>query len=150
MTRHFMRNHCLKAIVLGLCFLSQIAGTIMVRAQSTIPLFDYANSWRYLTNGSDQGTAWTNQFFNDSSWPSGQGLLGYETTPDEYSAPFNTIYSYTNSIITYYYRTHFTFSANPNGVTLVADCFIDDGAVIYLNGAEVGRVRVPAGQNFMT
>src|SRR2546423_5248869 len=126
MRRHFMQNNWLSAIVLALSLLTQIATTNIARGQATISLFDYNNSWRYLTNGSDQGVAWTNQFFNDSSWLSGQGLLGFETTPAVYSAPFNTTFSaYTAAIITYYYRTHFNFPSNAAGVTLTADCFID-------------------------
>ena len=36
------------------------------------------------------------------------------------------------------------------GVTLVSSNSIDDGAVFYLNGVEVGRRRVSAGQNYLT
>ena len=33
--------------------------------------------WKYLDNGSDQGTAWRNAGFDDSAWTSGAGILGY-------------------------------------------------------------------------
>jgi hypothetical protein len=33
--------------------------------------------WKYLDNGSDQGTAWRSAGFNDASWASGPAQLGY-------------------------------------------------------------------------
>src|SRR5262249_8738343 len=33
--------------------------------------------WKYLDNGSDQGTNWAASGFNDSSWSSGPAELGY-------------------------------------------------------------------------
>src|ERR1019366_8094022 len=36
-----------------------------------------AASWKYLASGSDQGTAWRNSDFDDSSWSSGAAQLGY-------------------------------------------------------------------------
>src|SRR5262245_41272860 len=33
--------------------------------------------WRYLDNGSNQGTNWLGLAFNDSSWSSGPARLGY-------------------------------------------------------------------------
>ena len=46
---------------------------------------------------------------------------------------------------TYYYRTHFTYSGPLTGVTLSATIMLDDGAVIYLNGVEATRLRMPTG-----
>jgi hypothetical protein len=46
--------------------------------------------------------------------------------------------------ITYYLRTHFTYSNSLEGVTLLFTNYVDDGAVFYLNGAEIARIRMPA------
>ena len=35
------------------------------------------STWKYLDNGSNQGTAWRAAGFNDSSWSSGPAELGY-------------------------------------------------------------------------
>jgi hypothetical protein len=44
---------------------------------------------------------------------------------------------------TYYFRTHFTM-AYPAGLLLVTFTnFVDDGAVFYLNGNEIKRLRMP-------
>src|SRR5436190_22289574 len=44
-------------------------------AQTSI--FSYGSSWKYLDNGSNQGTGWTAATFNDAGWLSGNGQLGY-------------------------------------------------------------------------
>jgi hypothetical protein len=36
-----------------------------------------APDWRFLDNGSDQGTAWTQLAFDDLSWPLGTAEFGY-------------------------------------------------------------------------
>lgn len=56
-----------------------------------------------------------------------------------------TGHSATRPYQTYYFRTHFTWSGPLTGVSLSAKMMLDDGAVIYLNGVEVKRIRVPAG-----
>src|SRR6185503_19059819 len=45
---------------------------------------------------------------------------------------------------TYYFRTHFTYANPPGSSLLLLHGKIDDAAVIYLNGTEVQRVRLPA------
>ena len=56
------------------------------------------------------------------------------------TADATTGYPYT----TYCVRTHFALSNVVAGTSLSFSGFIDDGAVVYLNGAEVYRLRVPA------
>src|SRR5205823_870853 len=34
-------------------------------------------TWRYLDNGSNQGTAWSAMAFSDTTWKSGKAQLGY-------------------------------------------------------------------------
>ncbi|NJM41009.1 MAG: hypothetical protein HC853_09665 [Anaerolineae bacterium] len=40
-------------------------------------LTPYGTTWRYLDDGSNQGTAWRETNFDDTSWPSGPAPLGY-------------------------------------------------------------------------
>jgi hypothetical protein len=48
--------------------------------------------------------------------------------------------------ITTYLRTRFQFTNTPGVISLVASNFLDDGAIVYLNGAEVFRsALMPAG-----
>ncbi|MCP5523744.1 MAG: immunoglobulin domain-containing protein [Verrucomicrobiales bacterium] len=103
--------------------------------------------WRYWDQG-DQGTAWPAPGFDDSAWPAGLGLFGYESTPSVYPYPFNTFIPSTGSSppgpTTVYYRTHFQWPYGTCGALLTATNFIDDGAVFYLNGVEVGRFNISA------
>lgn len=101
------------------------------------------SDWRYLDNGSDQGTAWTSNSFNDATWSYGPGKLGYGLNPVttlEYGADAN------NKPITAYFRKQI----NVPDVTALQDSLDiaimkDDGAVVYINGTEVHRTNMPAG-----
>ncbi|MEZ5301733.1 MAG: lamin tail domain-containing protein [Verrucomicrobiales bacterium] len=67
------------------------------------------SNWKYLDNGSDQGTAWRQPGFNDSGWQQGDAELGYG---DE--ARQTTIASYGpnagNKYLTTYFRRTFTIA----------------------------------------
>jgi hypothetical protein len=98
--------------------------------------------WKYLDNGSDQGTAWYGTTFSDTTWKSGAGELGYgdnnqETTVVSYGPDAN------NKYITTYFRRHFTVD-DVSSVTLVnVNLRCDDGAVVYINNQEAFRYNMP-------
>ncbi|MBI1319990.1 MAG: hypothetical protein GC168_13760 [Candidatus Hydrogenedens sp.] len=96
-------------------------------------------SWKYLDNGTDQGTAWRDPAFNDAAWASGAAELGYGDTPVttvSYGSDAN------NKYISTYLRHTFNI-ANPAAFGhLKLRLKRDDGAVVYLNGAEVYRVNM--------
>ncbi len=50
-------------------------------------------------------------------------------------------------IRTYYFRTTFNLDHDPavSDISLEINCLIDDGAVIYINGSEALRIRMPEG-----
>lgn len=103
--------------------------------------------WKYLDNGSNQGTAWRNTNFNDSAWASGPAQLGYgdadEATVVGYGPDINKKY------ITTYFRHSFGVPPLGGLDPPVAGLFLrvlrDDGAVVYLNGVEVFRSNMPGG-----
>jgi len=126
-----------------------VAATLLVfprtQAQGWTPVINVTNHvWKYLVDGGDQGTAWREPGFNDDSWPSGIGLFGFESTPAVYPHPFQTIWPLMDGRLTYYARTHFQWDGplNWGDVLLRTINYIDDGAVFYLDGVEVGRVRI--------
>jgi hypothetical protein len=109
-------------------------------------IFDLTNSWTYTTNTLD-GVNWKAPAYNDSEWlGSGPGLLHVESNPAV--APRNTLLPPgivpVGTLIprTYYFRTHFPFNGTTNGVSLTFSNYVDDGAVFYLNGGEVFRLRM--------
>jgi hypothetical protein len=123
----------------------------VVDASGPVPsgLVPFGSDWRYLDNGSDQGTAWQAPGFDDSAWLLGPAELGYgdggEATLNGFGPDPN------NKYITTYYRHAFNV-ANPAAYTnLIMRLLRDDGAVVYLNGQEVFRSNMPTGQvNYLT
>jgi len=108
-----------------------------------IPYVNYGDVWKYNDKNVDLGTAWRTPAFDDSAWPEGPGLFGFETA----SLPSPGIRtSFANSQqLTYYLRTKFLYTGSTKGVTITIDQVLDDGAVYYLNGQELGRSGMPAG-----
>lgn len=103
---------------------------------------DDKQMWRYQDTGTDLGTAWRDKGFNDSAWPQGPALLGYES--GQRTAPIRT--EVASGTLTHYYRTRFNFDGDPAAVRLLLLHVIDDGAVFYLNGTEIHRFNIPAGE----
>jgi len=99
-------------------------------------------SWQANASGTDLGTNWLDQAYDDSSWTGGLGLFGYTPASGSYPAIQTSLSS---GPTTYYFRTHFNWNYNTANIAFVVTNYLSDGAVYYLNGAEVRRVRVPAG-----
>jgi VCBS repeat-containing protein len=99
--------------------------------------------WKYLDDGSNQGTAWRETDFDDAAWRSGPAELGYGDGDE-----MTVVHSGTEGAgrgITTYFRRSFTID-NPSLVTMLSiDLKRDDGAVVYLNGVEVVRENMPIG-----
>ena len=99
------------------------------------------DTWKYLDDGSDQGTAWREPAFDDAGWAAGRAPLGYgsEATvvgfgPDAASKSVTT-----------YFRKTFIVGEPAEYTSLRGVLTYDDGAVVYLNGTEVFRINMPAG-----
>jgi hypothetical protein len=108
----------------------------------TSTLVEMTQLWRYNQTGADLGTAWRNPDYSDAQWPTGRALLYVEASP--LPAPKNTPLNLGH--ITYYFRTTFNHDAPPTArPSLKLTTIIDDGAVFYLNGAEVFRLGMPPG-----
>lgn len=114
-----------------------------VNLAAGIPFVAYGDVWRYNDKNEDLGTAWRTAAFDDSAWPQGPGLFGFETA----SLPAPGLRTpFTNSRqLTYYLRTRFTYTGSLKNVTITIDQVLDDGAVYYLNGQELGRSGMPEG-----
>ena len=123
------------------------SATITVNASgggtTTDTLIAKQSVWKYLDNGTDQGTAWRFVGFNDNAWLSGPAQLGYgdgdEATVVSYGPNASSKY------ITTYFRRLFTVADASQYSALTMNLLRDDGAVVYLNGTEVTRSNMPSG-----
>lgn len=118
------------------------AASIPAGAQSSV-LVSAGSTWRYLDDGSNQGTAWRANGFADGTWASGNAQLGYGDGDEA------TVVKYGGNAaakqITTYFRRTFSVSDPTLYSSLTLRILRDDGAVVYLNGSEVFRTNMPAG-----
>lgn len=99
--------------------------------------------WRYLDNGSDQGTAWQSVAFNDAAWASGAAQLGYGEGDEATVVSYGTAGS--NKYITTYFRKTISVANASSYTALQLHLLRDDGAVVYINGTQVAVSNMPAG-----
>ncbi|MEZ5302308.1 MAG: CotH kinase family protein [Verrucomicrobiales bacterium] len=116
------------------------------------------SQWRFDDSGAGQGnsdvvvgngldaTNWKHPDFDDSSWGQGNGFLGYgdangvnPTTTLSYGTDAN------NKITTYYFRGTVTVADKSPFESFLVRVQRDDGAIVYVNGVEVGRTQMPGG-----
>jgi hypothetical protein len=121
-------------------------------AAVTNRVLNFNSSWRYNLSNNLDAVNWMAPGYNDANWPTGPGLLAAENngaitpligtsvpapnTPPPGLAPGHA----------YYFRTAINVAGNnliPGA--LVATLRADDGAVIYVNGEEGLRLRLPGG-----
>lgn len=126
------------------------AGTPVVGVNDT-------QQWRYDTSGTDQLTAWREADYDDSGWSQGLALFDGDRGSTNAMGEVNcrdtlngetvrtciTISNATGTaqIPTAYFRTRFNHTG-PSTAVLSIRPFLDDGAVYYLNGREILRVRM--------
>ena len=111
----------------------------------TTTVFGQGSEWRFLDDGSDQGTAWRLPSFDDSGFQVGLSELGFGDDPVTETNRFD---SSGNQIITTYFRK--TFEVTESFDTAELELFYDDGAAIYLNGNLVDTVNLSGPINFQT
>lgn len=106
-------------------------------------LLPTGSEWKYLDDGTDQGTEWYAVPYNDSAWKSGPAQLGYGDGDE------NTILNYgpdeNNKYITYYFRKTFYVNDTSSWNEVLVRLLRDDGAIVYLNGEEIVRSNMPEG-----
>ena len=121
----------------------RLIDTLLLPENDSDTLISAGDTWNYLDNGSNQGTAWQAVAFNDSGWASGPAQLGYgdgdEATVVSYGSDAN------NKYITTYFRNTFSVADASAVSSLAMQILRDDGAVVYLNGTEVYRSNMPTG-----
>jgi hypothetical protein len=130
-----------------IAILCAILNLVSNTSYSQTTLFPYGSTWRYLDNGSDQGTAWRASGFNHSSWATGAAELGYGDSPV-------TTVSYgpneANKYITTYFRQNINITNPASYSSIGINVRRDDGIVIYINGTERYRNNLPGSPTAIT
>jgi outer membrane protein assembly factor BamB len=111
--------------------------------EATPDLVNRGAIWKYRDDGSDQGTAWREPGFDDSAWASAQAEFGYGDGDEKTVVSFGD--DEKNKYITTYFRNTFDVTDPSTMEELLLEINHDDGAVVHLNGAEVYRISMPAG-----
>jgi len=99
--------------------------------------------WKYSDAGQDLGTNWTGLAYDDSGWSHGPGPLGYGDPTVMTAVSYGT--NAANKHPTTYFRRQFVVPDNVGVTNLSFHLLRRDGAVVWLNGAEVFRSDLPAG-----
>lgn len=117
---------------------------------TAISVFGLEQVWRFK-GGAFQDLSWTAPDYEDSGWDgSGPGLLWTDVRaagPNPAVEPKSTLIPVDPATgfpyLTYYFRTRFYLDGLGPAAALLFSGFIDDGAVFYLNGREMHRLRMP-------
>ncbi|MCX8109344.1 MAG: hypothetical protein N3G20_11135, partial [Verrucomicrobiae bacterium] len=119
-----------------------IAPLLSPAQEETIISFGSTWLWRKGTNEiSSPASAWRQRLFDDSSWPAGKAPFYYG-----YSAKNGTLLADMQSMYTtVYLRRSFLLADVADIVGLELHEFVDDGFVVWINGVEVQRFNVSAG-----
>jgi hypothetical protein len=108
-------------------------------------------TWKYLDDGSDQGSAWRASVYDDSAWLSGPSLLGYGDSPATTVGFIDTNPAQAGNQrnATTYFRTTVSISNPADYSYFIIRLRYDDGAAIYANGTKVVRtINLPANAAF--
>ncbi len=111
---------------------------------------------RFFQFGSEPSAGWTLVNFDDTAanWSAGLALFDAKNPAGRTTVntiPVRTMMSLTNALndgdqtLAYYFRLPFNVPGQPGGARLRLRTLVDDGAIFYLNGQEVLRLRMPNG-----
>lgn len=104
-------------------------------------LVQFNSSWKYFDQAmappNQSGITWKQSAYNDGSWNSGNAELGYGDNDEA-----TVINPATEA--GYFRKTIFLDDAG-DYESLNLHLIYDDGAVVYINGTEVWRINMPAG-----
>ena len=118
------------------------SGVLVTTTNVLVPIASQA--WRYDESGNNYGTAWKEAGYNDSGWPLGLALFGFDIAPEAYPEPFRTPLKPVEAggPITTYFRTHFQLPSNMVSITLISSNLVDAGVAYWINGGYAGGLRL--------
>ena len=106
------------------------------------------HEWRYLDDGSDQGTTWRNTNFDDSGWASGPSELGYGSDGEGAGTTLGFGPDASSKYPTTYFRTTVDIPDPTIFFNFLLRLKYDDGIAVYINGSEVLRQNLEPNASF--
>ncbi len=133
-------------------------GSTVVSGTTTVNLIPVNSSWSYRSTSTDFSATFHQPGFNDSTWATGGQMLYIDSSTLNSASGFVKTTTLPGNagnsgrpFTTTYFRKRFNWTGPTANVVLKGITMIDDGAVIYLNGQEALRMRMPGGPvNFNT
>lgn len=104
-------------------------------------VFD-TDTWKYNIPVTNFPAGWNATSFNDNSWPSGMGGIGYGDGDDNTTVPAGTI-----SVL---FRRTFNVVDKSKLIAAILSVDYDDGFVAYLNGIEIARAGISGIPDYTT
>jgi len=130
-----LRRRFLPALLLAL-----VAAPVAVPARTLLEAGS-ASTWKFL-EGAPAPEGWTAPDFNDGSWATGPAPLGYGEKRLATRIPRSKEGGQPGPA---WFRQAFLAPALPEGERAVVVLCADDGAVVHLNGREIGRYNMAKG-----
>ena len=120
-----------------------LSASFDVNGPEPVTFLSTGHVWKYLDDGSDQGTAWRSPDFDDFGWQSGPSELGYGS--DGEGVGQNVSYGPDPSakFPTTYFRTTVTIPDPSAFFNYLLRVKFDDGIAVYINGVETIRQNLP-------
>jgi hypothetical protein len=116
--------------------------------QSPVTYMTTGQVWKFLDDGSDQGSTWTETGFDDSAWQSGPSELGYGSDGEGSGTMVGFGPDSGNKFPTTYFRTTVDIPDPSVFVNFLLRLKYDDGIAVYIDGVEIARQNLGVGAVF--
>lgn len=130
MLKHSPKKRFCPALLVFLLAVNPIMSQTAVTWQTVVMAYDI---WSYFPGTSEPPVNWAAPGFDDSSWPTGPGGIGYGDGDDA---------TLTGQVGSLYLRKYFSLT----DTSVISDMLLyvdfDDGFVAYINGHEVARANI--------
>ncbi|HOI27917.1 MAG TPA: hypothetical protein PKZ15_10795 [Paludibacteraceae bacterium] len=118
----------------------------------TYSLLNKSSQWRYFNEGKAPAGDWISTGYDDSSWKTGAGRFGYNTSTE--NSGYNVVLDYgddlENKYVTAYFRSTFNVSNLSDILQLKGKITFDDGYILYINGKVVDRMNLEDTASYST
>lgn len=104
-------------------------------------LLAFGSTWTWWYQTAAPIVGWKGENYDTTGWQSGPGELGFGDTP---KATLTTTTTGSHPL-TSYYRANINIDNPTDFSTMALDLIRNAGAVVYVNGVEVGRSNMPTG-----